>query len=297
MGNLLRLLRMAATALRTVPGLVALILATVVGHSPWVSAAEVSSLIKVCGNQPAGCAFSPLLKDTDAGSPRSVSDGPSLVNGVAQRRASPRTTTIVRMQATLRSVESKPALKTTPQGIPECCYFSSLDAGVVGLNSQLPGRGNLIINVKRIRSSVCPSRLLVGGSRCDGTSAFAYDPSPTSTTAAQFVATNTASGVWNDLDSLSASGSRVEGSNGLTRAGRKLEQHGGQGNLPKVSGNVAAKNAQGQALLEEILKAPGTRIVANAQGKFVGGQTFIDSAGRGAVFDSNGVFVYFGVFK
>lgn len=103
--------------------------------------------------------------------------------------------------------------------------------------------------------------------------------------------------MWDDLDALSASGSRLEGSGGLTRAGRKLEQHGGQGNLPRVSGNAAAKNAQGQALLDDILTSPGTRVMQNAQGKFVGGRTFIDTAGRGAVFDSKGVFQYFGVFK
>jgi hypothetical protein len=77
----------------------------------------------------------------------------------------------------------------------------------------------------------------------------------------------------------------------------ELQQHGGQGSLPKVSGNAAAKSAQGQTLLDGILKAPDTRVVTNSGGNFAGGKTFIDSSGRGAVFDSNGVFQYFGVFE
>ena len=100
-----------------------------------------------------------------------------------------------------------------------------------------------------------------------------------------------------DLDSLSASGQRVMSNDGLNRAAQKLQQHGGQGNLPVVSGNVAQRNALATDLLDDILTAPGTRVVTNQGGNFAGGRTFIDTQGNGAVYDADGVFQFFGVFR
>jgi hypothetical protein len=52
----------------------------------------------------------------------------------------------------------------------------------------------------------------------------------------------------------------------------------------------------GQEQLDDILTYPGTRIEDITKGNFVGGKYFIAPDGRGAAFDSSGVFQYFGVF-
>ncbi len=100
---------------------------------------------------------------------------------------------------------------------------------------------------------------------------------------------------WN-LDSLFASGQRVTTASGLTRAGQKLQQHGGQGNLPVISGNVEKLNASAAELLEDILTDPRTRVEVNQSGNFAGGRTFIDPIGRGARYDADGVFQFFGAY-
>jgi RHS repeat-associated protein/uncharacterized repeat protein (TIGR01451 family) len=102
-------------------------------------------------------------------------------------------------------------------------------------------------------------------------------------------------GVW-ALDDLSQSGGRDIG-NGLTRAGQKLTQHGGQGHFPVATGSRADINRLGQGQLDDILTAPGTVTRGVTGGNFPGGRYYIAPDGRGALFDANGTFQYFGVFK
>jgi hypothetical protein len=95
------------------------------------------------------------------------------------------------------------------------------------------------------------------------------------------------------LDDLSASGAQQLHADGLTRAGASLVKHEG-GLFPKMTGNVAQKNATAQAILDEILSSPGRRMVRKKSGDFVGGFEVIAADGRMAVFDKFGVFQYFG---
>ena len=97
-------------------------------------------------------------------------------------------------------------------------------------------------------------------------------------------------------DDLSHSGARDVG-NGLTRAGQKLTQHGGQGTFPVSTGSRANINRLGQEQLVDILTAPDTVTRGVTGGSFPGGRYYIASDGRGALFDANGTFQYFGVFK
>ena len=99
--------------------------------------------------------------------------------------------------------------------------------------------------------------------------------------------------VLDHVDDLAASGRRVMGDSGITRAGQKLERHQG-GLFPLVSGNVAAKNALGQEVLEDILTHPGSTVVDLTSGTFAGGFRVIDPLGRGATYDADNVFQYFG---
>jgi RHS repeat-associated protein len=112
---------------------------------------------------------------------------------------------------------------------------------------------------------------------------------------AKFLVHNAICGLW-DVDALSASGSRSS-IGGLTQAGRKLSQHGGQGALPRVSGAPSNINRLGQHQLDDILTNPKTIIRPITGGQFRGGRYYITPDGRGAAFDSRGVFQYFGTFK
>jgi len=103
------------------------------------------------------------------------------------------------------------------------------------------------------------------------------------------------SGIWS-VDSLSASGSRLVAKD-LTRAGQELAKHSGQGAFPVASGAPATISRLGQEQLEDILTSAGTRAVDIVKGNFAGGRYYIAPDGRGAAFDSSGVFQYFGVFK
>ena len=97
-----------------------------------------------------------------------------------------------------------------------------------------------------------------------------------------------------DSDSLSQSGLRAAKGN-RTHAGREYQKHMTRGELPKVQGRDL--DSAGQDLLDDILTAPGTRIEQINGGGFAGGRYYIRPDGRGAAFDANGVFQYFGVFK
>ena len=98
------------------------------------------------------------------------------------------------------------------------------------------------------------------------------------------------------VDALSASGSRSVASNGLTRAGQELAKHGGQGSFPVASGSLAAISRLGQEQLDDILTNPNTITRGINGGNFAGGKYYIAPDGRGAAFDANGTFQYFGVF-
>jgi hypothetical protein len=106
------------------------------------------------------------------------------------------------------------------------------------------------------------------------------------------------SGVWiaklvkaGKIERLLRAGQQVD-RNGLTKAGRALQKHGDRTGsvFPKSSGSSASRNAQGQRILEDILKSKSRRTKPNR----FGGQDIIDDAtGRGARFDSNGDFIGF----
>ncbi|MGE0537532.1 MAG: hypothetical protein AB7O68_21365 [Pirellulales bacterium] len=84
----------------------------------------------------------------------------------------------------------------------------------------------------------------------------------------------------------------VKDLNGLTKAGRALEKHGSRpgSNFPQARGGVAAKNAQGQEILEGILRSDCQTIKPN---RFGGQDIFDNNALRGARFDGNGDFMGF----
>ncbi len=107
---------------------------------------------------------------------------------------------------------------------------------------------------------------------------------------------NTSCPFGSSLDDLSASGAR-KAKGGLTRAGQKFNQHGGQGAFPAAKGNVTELNRLGQAQLDDILTNPGTVSRGITGGEFTGGRYYIAPDGRGAAFDTGGQFQYFGVFK
>lgn len=67
--------------------------------------------------------------------------------------------------------------------------------------------------------------------------------------------------------------------------------------MPFPKGSVADLNRLGQEQLDDILTTPGTVTTAITGGKFVGGRYYIAPDGRGAAFDADGVFQYFGVFR
>jgi len=81
----------------------------------------------------------------------------------------------------------------------------------------------------------------------------------------------------------------------LTRVGQKLEQHQG-GLFPFVSGSPSDKNALGNEVLQAILYNPESMVRPITSGNFVGGFRIVDPLGRGATFDANRVFQYFGEF-
>jgi len=74
---------------------------------------------------------------------------------------------------------------------------------------------------------------------------------------------------------------------GLTKAGRALGKHGSRPGsvFPQATGNVAAKNVQGQQVLEAILQSNNQRIVPN---RFGGQDIFDINTGRGVRYDGNG---------
>jgi len=101
--------------------------------------------------------------------------------------------------------------------------------------------------------------------------------------------------IWS-VDALSATGTRVV-SNDLTRAGQELAKHSGQGGFPVPTGSPRTISRIGQTQLDDVLTFPGTRVSNIQMGNFAGGRYYIAPDGRGAAFDSSGVFQYFGVFE
>jgi len=74
--------------------------------------------------------------------------------------------------------------------------------------------------------------------------------------------------------------------NGLTKAGRALQKHGDRSGsvFPKSTGNAAARNQQGQDILEGILKSGNQTSKPN---RFGGKDIFDNNTGRGVRFDSD----------
>jgi hypothetical protein len=82
----------------------------------------------------------------------------------------------------------------------------------------------------------------------------------------------------------------------MTKAGASLVQHAEELGYDQVGGSVAAKNALGQDLLDEILTNPETIESKVTSGNFAGGVRFISPTYAGATFNSSGVFQYFGYY-
>lgn len=80
---------------------------------------------------------------------------------------------------------------------------------------------------------------------------------------------------------------QVADKNGLTRAGRALQKHGSRSGsvFPSFAGNAAARNAQAQEVLHEILRAQTQSIKPN---RFGGRDIYDASTSRGVRFDGNG---------
>ena len=93
--------------------------------------------------------------------------------------------------------------------------------------------------------------------------------------------------VRHDLDALSKAG-QVLDRNGLTRAGRALEKHGGRvGSVfPKATGNPINKNLQGQYHLDDILTHPNNKILKDGSK----GIEIYTPDGRGTYFRQDGSF-------
>jgi hypothetical protein len=96
-----------------------------------------------------------------------------------------------------------------------------------------------------------------------------------------------------DVDALSASGRFLDPADKggmVTRAGRALQKHGGRPGsaFPKAKGSPGAINQAGQDVLDDILTSPGS--TARPGVRFPGGTDIIAPDGRGARFDSSGVF-------
>jgi hypothetical protein len=99
------------------------------------------------------------------------------------------------------------------------------------------------------------------------------------------------------VDALSNSASTLD-RGGLTAAGRSLTKHGmgarpGNTKFPKAQGNPTQINEQAQAVVDDILTAPGTTVTTGYRGRF--GQTIEVNAtdGRGIVYDITGKFLFF----
>lgn len=94
------------------------------------------------------------------------------------------------------------------------------------------------------------------------------------------------------LDDLSAAG-QAPAKGGQTAAGRAYQKHMDRGELLKVPGSQLG--SAGQNLLDDILTAPGTRVVNVTSGNFAGGVRYVRPDGVGVTFDSAGRLQYFGV--
>ncbi len=93
-------------------------------------------------------------------------------------------------------------------------------------------------------------------------------------------------GIRNGIDDLLRAGQQLD-RNGLTKAGRALQKHGDrQGSVfPKSTGSAAARNQQGQDILEGILKSGRQTSKPN---RFGGKDIFDNNTGRGVRFKGDG---------
>lgn len=92
------------------------------------------------------------------------------------------------------------------------------------------------------------------------------------------------------IEQLAEAG-KVDDREGLTRAGRGLQKHGGRSDsvFPKPSGNISQINAQEQQMLEDILNSPNNEVI-----ELPNGSTKIYAQnGRGVHFDRKGNFIGF----
>lgn len=99
-------------------------------------------------------------------------------------------------------------------------------------------------------------------------------------------------GGYSALDDLADAAKALDKGGQLTKAGRAREKHGSRPGsaFAAATGNVAAKKAAGQAIVEDILTAPGGRIVRVTSGKWKGGNEVYAPDGRGVRYNAAGKF-------
>lgn len=88
---------------------------------------------------------------------------------------------------------------------------------------------------------------------------------------------------------------------GVTKGAQSYAKHAegqrfGETTLPRLRGGPAQKAAIAHRHLGDILTNPATREVLITGGVFKGGHYYIHPSGRGAAFDAQGIFQYFGTF-
>ncbi len=96
------------------------------------------------------------------------------------------------------------------------------------------------------------------------------------------------------LEELSKAGKVID-REGLTKAGRALDKHGNRPGsvFPKATGNVEARNIQGQLQLERILSDPDRKI-STFEHRSLGTVIDIETHDKGGVrFSQNGEFIGF----
>jgi len=81
----------------------------------------------------------------------------------------------------------------------------------------------------------------------------------------------------------------------LTKAGRALQKHGDRiGSIfPKATGEAVAKNAQGQSIVDSILKDPKKTVLLQNTGRFGQVIDIMSAEGKGLRYDSNGNLIGF----
>lgn len=151
-------------------------------------------------------------------------------------------------------------------------------------------RGACLATAKKVASRAMSTFGFMGAAVGGGVAGAATVVKSTAATTEQVVKNEISS-----LDTLSKAG-EVMDRGSLTKAGRGLDKHGGRpgGDFPKATGNPAAKNAQGQYHLDDILTHPDSTITRNYRPRYGGDVIDVKiQNGRGVRYDKDGNFIGF----